>query len=33
MLADVFVRTGERTFFGYLLDPISASFSKAWRER
>ena len=33
MLADVFVRTGERTFFGYLLDPITASFSKAWRER
>jgi len=33
MLADVFVRTGERTFFGYLLDPIASSFSKAWRER
>ena len=33
MLADVFVRTGERSFLGYLLDPITASFSKAWRER
>lgn len=33
MLADVFVRTGERTFLGYLLDPITASFAKAWRER
>jgi HlyD family type I secretion membrane fusion protein len=33
MLADVFVRTGERTFLGYLLEPITSSFSKAWRER
>ena len=33
MLADVFVRTGERTFLDYLLQPITASFDKAWRER
>ncbi|MBX3680386.1 HlyD family type I secretion periplasmic adaptor subunit [Cognatazoarcus halotolerans] len=33
MIADVFVRTGERTFFEYLLHPITASFDKAWRER
>lgn len=33
MLADVFVRTGEHTFFEYLLHPIVASFEKAWRER
>lgn len=33
MLADVFVRTGERTFLGYLLDPIVRSFDRAWRER
>lgn len=33
MLADVFVRTGERTFFQYLLHPIMTSFDKAWRER
>lgn len=32
MLADVFVRTGERTFFGYLMDPLMQSFNKAWRE-
>lgn len=33
MVADVFVRTGERTFLQYLVQPITASFSKAWRER
>lgn len=33
MLADVFVRTGDRTFLAYLLDPIASSFNKAWRER
>lgn len=33
MLADVFVRTGERTFLNYLLHPIASSFQKAWRER
>ncbi|MCK0505603.1 HlyD family type I secretion periplasmic adaptor subunit [Aromatoleum anaerobium] len=33
MLADVFMRTGKRTFVDYLLHPIIASFDKAWRER
>lgn len=32
MMADVFIRTGERTFLGYLLDPLVQSFNKAWRE-
>jgi HlyD family type I secretion membrane fusion protein len=33
MQADVFIRTGERTFLGYLLQPLADSFDKAWRER
>lgn len=33
MMAEVFVRTGERTFFGYLLQPLVSSFNRAWRER
>jgi HlyD family type I secretion membrane fusion protein len=33
MQADVFIRTGERTLFGYLLQPLSESFNRAWRER
>lgn len=33
MLADVFVRTGERTFLGYLFTPLADSFDKAWLER
>jgi HlyD family type I secretion membrane fusion protein len=33
MMADVFIRTGERTFFGYLLDPLVHSFNHAWREK
>ena len=33
MIAEVFVRTGERTFIEYLLHPIVASFERAWRER
>jgi HlyD family type I secretion membrane fusion protein len=33
MMADVFVRTGERTFFEYLMHPIMASMHKAWKER
>lgn len=33
MFADVFIRTGERSFLSYLLDPITASFNRAWRER
>lgn len=32
MPAEVYVRTGERSFLGYLLDPLLASFRKAWRE-
>jgi HlyD family type I secretion membrane fusion protein len=33
MQADVFIRTGERTFLRYLLQPLLASFDKAYRER
>jgi HlyD family type I secretion membrane fusion protein len=33
MVADLFVRTGERTFLDYLLRPITDSFRKAWKER
>lgn len=33
MQCDVFIRTGERTFLGYLMEPLSDSFRKAWRER
>ena len=33
MQADVFIRTGERTFFGYLMQPLSDSFRRAWLER
>lgn len=33
MMADVFIRTGQRTFAGYLLEPLTDSFSKAWLER
>jgi HlyD family type I secretion membrane fusion protein len=33
MLADLFIRTGERTFLEYLLKPIADSFDKAWQER
>lgn len=33
MQTDVFIRTGERTFIGYLMEPLSDSFRKAWRER
>ncbi|MBT9455527.1 MAG: HlyD family type I secretion periplasmic adaptor subunit [Burkholderiaceae bacterium] len=33
MQADIFIRTGERTFFGYLLQPLMDSFRKAWLER
>jgi len=32
MPADVFIRTGERTFFEYLMKPVSDSFSRAFRE-
>ncbi len=33
MQADVFIRIGERTFLGYLMQPLTDSFDKAWRER
>ena len=32
MLADIFIRTGERTFADYLLEPLIFSFKKAWLE-
>lgn len=33
MQADVFIRTGERTFLRYLLGPLLDSFDRAYRER
>lgn len=33
MQADLFIRTGERTFLGYLVQPLLDSFRKAWMER
>lgn len=33
MQADVFIRTGERTFLRYLMQPLMDSFDKAYRER
>ena len=33
MMAEVFVRTGERTFLNYLFHPLAQSFNAAWRER
>jgi len=33
MQSDIFIRTGERTFFGYLVQPLADSFRKAWLER
>lgn len=33
MQADVFIRTGERTFLRYMLEPLIDSFDKAYRER
>ena len=32
MPADVYIRTGERTFFNYILRPVLDSFSRAFRE-
>jgi HlyD family secretion protein len=32
MPADVFIRTGERTFFSYIMRPVWDSFSRAFRE-
>jgi HlyD family type I secretion membrane fusion protein len=33
MPADIFIQTGERTFFNYLMRPVIDSFSRAFRER
>jgi HlyD family secretion protein len=33
MPADVYVKTGERTFFEYLIRPVADSFSRAFREQ
>jgi multidrug efflux pump subunit AcrA (membrane-fusion protein) len=33
MQSDIFIRTGERTFFGYLMQPLTENFRKAWLER
>jgi HlyD family type I secretion membrane fusion protein len=33
MQADIFIRTGERTFLGYLMQPLTDSIRKAWQER
>lgn len=32
MPADIFIQTGQRTFFNYLIRPIMDSFSRAFRE-
>ena len=32
MPADIFVETGQRTFFTYLMRPVMDSFSRAFRE-
>jgi len=32
MPADIFIETGERTFFNYLMRPVIDSFSRAFRE-
>ena len=32
MPADVFIKTGERTFFDYIMRPVWDSFSRAFRE-
>ena len=33
MQTDMFIITGERTFLGYLFQPLADSFNRAWRER
>jgi HlyD family type I secretion membrane fusion protein len=33
MPADIFIETGERTFFNYLMRPVIDSFARAFRER
>jgi HlyD family secretion protein len=32
MPADVYIRTGERTFFEYIMRPVYDSFARAFRE-
>ena len=32
MPAEVFIKTGEQTPFGYLTQPLRESFQHAWRE-
>jgi hypothetical protein len=32
MPADVYIKTGERTFFAYIMRPVIDSFSRAFRE-
>ena len=32
MPADIYIKTGERTFFEYIMRPILNSFSNAFRE-
>jgi hypothetical protein len=33
MPADIFIESGQRTFFNYLIRPVLDSFSHAFRER
>jgi HlyD family secretion protein len=33
MPADLYIKTGQRTFFNYMMRPILDSFSRAFRER
>ena len=33
MPADVFIKTGERTFFEYIMKPVLDSFARAFREQ
>ncbi len=33
MPADLYIRTGERTFFDYIMEPVMESFSRAFREK
>jgi HlyD family secretion protein len=33
MPADLYIRTGERTFFDYLMEPVMDSFTRAFREK
>jgi hypothetical protein len=32
MPADIYIKTGERTFFEYMMRPVLDSFSRAFRE-